>query len=97
MLDPGRAKGVDARIGLRLGEESFLAHLSESRIAIARSPLDAADVTFTGPPPVIAGAIYGGQMAALESAGALRVEGNRQLAEWFVTLFPLPPKAERPA
>jgi DNA-binding HxlR family transcriptional regulator len=97
MLDPGRAKGVDARVGLRLPEESFLARLSESRIEIARSPVDGADVTFAGAPPVIAGAIYGGQMAALEAAGALKLEGNRQLAEWFVTLFPLPPKAERPA
>ena len=97
MLDPGRAKGVEARIGLRLGEESFLAQLGESRIDIASSQLDSADATFTGAPPVIAGAIYGGQMAALEAAGALKIEGNRQLAEWFITLFPLPPKAERPA
>jgi DNA-binding HxlR family transcriptional regulator len=97
MLDPDRAKGVDARIGLRLGDESFLAHLSDSRIEIARSPLDGADVTFTGAPPVIAGAIYAGQMAALEAAGALKLEGNRQLADWFITLFPLPPKAERSA
>src|SRR3954467_556497 len=78
MLDPDRAKGVDARIGLRLGEESFLALLSESRIEIASSSVDSAGVTFRGAPPVIAGAIYGGQMAALEAAGALKVEGNRQ-------------------
>jgi DNA-binding HxlR family transcriptional regulator len=97
MLDPFRAKGVDARIGLRLGEESFLAHLSEGRIEIASSHLDGADVTLTGAPPVIAGAIYAGQMAALEAAGALNIDGNRQLAEWFITLFPLPPKAECPA
>src|SRR3954462_10429014 len=97
MLDPGRAKGVDARIGFRLGEESFLAHLSEGRIEIASSHLDGEDVTLTGAPPVIAGAIYAGQMAALEAAGALNIDGNRQLAEWFITLFPLPPKAECPA
>ena len=45
-------------------------------------------------PRVIAAAIYGGQpLDALEAAGALRVEGDRALAERFVTLFPLPPKA----
>src|SRR5688500_2715535 len=82
MLDPLRAEGLDARIGLRLGEETFLAHLAGGRIEIARGPLDEADLVFTGTPPVLAGAIYGGQpMKALEGAGALRIEGDRALAE----------------
>jgi DNA-binding HxlR family transcriptional regulator len=94
MLDPLRAEGLDARIGLRLGEETFLAHLAGGRIEIARGPLDEADLVFTGTPPVLAGAIYGGQpMKALEGAGALRIEGDRALAERFIGLFPLPPKA----
>ena len=94
MLDPLRAEGLDARIGLRLGEETFLAHLGGGRIEIARGPLDEADLVFTGTPPVLAGAIYGGQpMKALEGAGALRIEGDRALAEQFIGLFPLPPKA----
>jgi DNA-binding HxlR family transcriptional regulator len=94
MLDPLRAEGLDARIGLRLGEETFLAHLAGGRIEIARGPLDEADLVFTGTPPVLAGAIYGGQpMKALEGAGALRIEGDRALAERFISLFPLPPKA----
>jgi hypothetical protein len=51
-------------------------------------------VIFEGEPRVIAGAIYGGQpLDALESAGVLRVSGDRELAARFVTLFPLPPKA----
>jgi hypothetical protein len=42
--------------------------------------------------------IYGGQaLDALESAGALTIEGDRALAARFVTLFPLPPKAGAPA
>jgi DNA-binding HxlR family transcriptional regulator len=94
MLDPLRAEGLDARIGLRLGEETFLAHLGGGRIEIARGPLDEADLVFTGTPPVLAGAIYGGQpMKALEGAGTLRIEGDRALAERFISLFPLPPKA----
>jgi hypothetical protein len=36
-------------------------------------------------------------LAALESAGALAIEGDRTLAERFVGLFPLPPKAPRTA
>src|SRR3712207_3835934 len=55
MLDPERAKGLEARVGFRLGEETFLAHLADGKIEIGRSDLDAADLIFTGTPPVLAG------------------------------------------
>jgi hypothetical protein len=95
-----RAEGIDARIGFRIGEDSFVGRLADGRIEIASGASGDADVIFTGTAPVIAGAIYGGQkLDALEAAGALRVEGDRALAERFVSLFPLPPKADatRPA
>lgn len=98
MLDAGRIEGLDARIGFRLGEETLLAHLAGGRIEIARGPLDGADVILAGTAPVLAAAIYGGQpLATLEAQGALQVEGDRALAQLFTTLFPLPPKAARPA
>lgn len=97
MLDSRRAKDLEARVGFRLGEETFLAHLANGRIEITRSALDGADLIFTGTPPVLAGAIYGGQtLEALEQAGALQVEGDRGLARRFTGLFPLPPKASKP-
>jgi hypothetical protein len=81
-------------VGFRLGEETFLAHLTMGRIEIARSDLDGADLIFTGTPPVLAGAIYGGQpLEVLEQAGVLQVEGDRALAKTFSGLFPLPAKA----
>ncbi|MFC4175499.1 winged helix-turn-helix transcriptional regulator [Microvirga sp. GCM10011540] len=98
MLDARRADGLDARIGFRVGEETFLGHLAGGRIEISRAPLDAADLIFEGTAPAIAGAIYGGQpLEAMEEAGALRIEGDRALAARFTTLFPLPPKAGQPA
>ena len=98
MLDSERAKDLEARVGFRLGEETFLAHLAGGGIEIARSALDSADLIFTGTPPVLAGAIYGGQpLEVLEEAGALQVEGSRTLARRFIGLFPLPPKAAKPA
>ena len=97
MLDPARAQGIDARIGFRLGAETFLGHLADGRIEITSGPLGKADLILAGEPPVLAGAIYGGQsLAALEAAGVLQVEGDRALAEYFTTLFPLPPKVDRP-
>ncbi len=99
MFDAKRAEGLNARIGFRVNEdETFLAHVADGRIAIARGPVDDADLVFTGAPPVMAGAIYGGQpLEKLESKGVLRIEGDRALAERFVSFFPLPPKASRSA
>lgn len=94
MLDPARAGGIDAKIGFRLGDETYLGHLQNGTIAIDRSALDRCDVVFAGEPAVIAAAIYGGQkLELLEESGGLRIEGDRALAERFITLFPLPPKA----
>jgi DNA-binding HxlR family transcriptional regulator len=93
MLDAKRAEGIDARIGFRLGAESFLGHLAEGHIEIERSELDGADLIFTTSPVMLAAAVYSGQpLETFEKSGDLRIEGDRALAERFVTLFPLPPK-----
>ena len=53
------------------------------------------DPIFEATAPILAAAIYGGQpLGTLEAAGALVIAGDRGLAERFVTLFPLPPKAQ---
>lgn len=97
MLDAERAEGMNASIGFVIGEEAYLAQLSNSGIEIARGSIDGADLVMTAMAPVLAGAIYGGQpLEALEAAGALHIEGDRALAKRFVTLFPLPPKASLP-
>lgn len=97
MLDPGRAKGLTGRIGFKLGADSFLLRFEDGKATPLRGSLAGADIVFTGDSPTLAAAVYGGQkLASLESSGALRVEGDRALAERFVTLFPLPTKAEMP-
>jgi DNA-binding HxlR family transcriptional regulator len=98
MLDAARARDIDARIGFRIGQDTFLTHLANGRIDVARAPLDGADVIFSGTAPALAGAVYGGQpLESLEKAGALQIEGDRALAKTFAGLFPLPPKAAHPA
>jgi hypothetical protein len=98
MFDPSRAGGVAARVGFRLGEETFVVEIADGRLEAGRGPLDGADAIFTGLAPVVAAAVYGGvPVAALEGQGALRLEGDRRLAERFVTWFPLPPKVEASA
>jgi DNA-binding HxlR family transcriptional regulator len=96
MFDPARAGGLAARIGFRLGAETFLVRIADDRLEVARDALDEADLVFTGSAPAVAAAVYGGQpLGALEAQGVLSLEGDRLLAERFVTLFPLPPKVER--
>ena len=93
MVDRDRAAGVAAKVGLKLGNESFVVTIADGGVTAARGPVEGADVIFAAAPPVIAGAVYGGvPLAVLEAEGALSILGDRALAERFVTLFPLPPK-----
>lgn len=95
MFDASRAPELHASIGFRLGEESFLVRIAGGQLTWSRDPLEEADVIFTGAPAALAAAVYGG--APLKGlAEAIAVEGDVTLAERFVTLFPLPPKAQPP-
>lgn len=97
MHQPALSQDLKADIGFRLGRESYLARLDEGAVDVVRGDPSAAAVIFTGEPRAIAAAVYGGlPLGALEAEGALTIEGNRALAERFVTLFPLPPKAGKP-
>jgi DNA-binding HxlR family transcriptional regulator len=93
MFDARRARGLDAVIGFRFGEEAFRARLAADDFRVARGEPDDAELVFRGSPIILAAAVYGGQpLDLLEQEGTLRIEGNRSLAERFVTLFPLPAK-----
>src|SRR5689334_12474442 len=94
MGDAGRMRGLKARIGFAIGAETFLVTIDNGAMTAERGSVAGTDLIFTGPAPVIAGAVYGGvPIEALEAEGALKIEGDRALAARFVTLFPLPPKA----
>lgn len=96
MLDAERAAGIEARVGLRLGDETFLCRLGGGAVAITAEPLNEAEAVLSGLVAAVAAAIYGGRkLDALQAEGALGIEGDLALARWFVTLFPLPAKAGR--
>jgi DNA-binding HxlR family transcriptional regulator len=95
MFDPERAGDFGARIGFRLGAESFLATVEDGRFESSRGETRGADAIFTGTPTGLAAFVYGGQpIETLDEAGLLKLEGDAQAAERFATLFPLPPKVE---
>jgi len=87
LLSPGLAEGLDARIGLRFGDVSYVTRLHDGRLDVERGPVQDCDVVFSGTTSDIAAVIHGG--APLEM---IDVEGDMELAKRFPTLFPLPPK-----
>lgn len=102
MIDRAAIGDMDATIGLHFGEEEFRLVLKDGDFIADRGEVKGADVILSGDPTAFAAVVYGGQRFD-DVAGALTLEGDRAVAERFVTLFPLPPKApstispERPA
>lgn len=98
MNNPAITSAMNATVGFRLGREAYVVWLKDGAVDAARGDPTGADFAFAGAPRAVAGAVYGGvPLATLEQEGALAIEGNRALAEKFVTLFPLPPKTALPA
>jgi DNA-binding HxlR family transcriptional regulator len=89
LISPELAKGLDARIGFRFGETSYVATVRDGRLEVNRTKVEDCNVVFTGAPSDIAAVIHGGAPFDL-----IRVEGDMELARRFVKLFPLPAKVE---
>jgi hypothetical protein len=96
MFSPERAQGETARVGLRIGDETFVASIGNGRIAIETGEtLEMDAVLSVAMASVLAGAVYGGQsLRALEAGGDLTIAGDRAIAKRFVTWFPLPAKVK---
>lgn len=97
MFDASKADGFSGRIGLVIGDETFIARIAGGVFEVDRAAIEGVDTTLTGPATVMAGVVYGGQpLDAMIAAGVLAVTGERAVAERFVTLFTLPPKVTLP-
>src|ERR1044072_757567 len=78
MGDPARMKGLEARIGFRIGAETFRVEIAGGRMTAERGPVEGVDLVLTGAAPAIAGCAAGGApISALEAAGARRGESAR--------------------
>lgn len=87
LICPARAAGLDARVGFRFGETSYVATIRDGRLGVDRMAAEHCDLVFTAAPSAVAAVIHGG--APLET---IDVKGDMELAKRFLTLFPLPPK-----
>ena len=89
LISPVLAEGLDVRIGFQFGDTSYVATVRDGRLDVDRAPIANCALVFTGSPSDIAAVIHGG--APFELIG---VEGDLELAQRFVKLFPLPSKVE---
>lgn len=87
LISPALAEGLDARIGFRFGDTTYVTTVHDGRLDVERTGIDDCDVVFTGGPSAVAAVIHGGAPFDL-----IQVEGDSELARRFVKLFPLPPK-----
>ena len=93
MFDPARAAAFAATIGFVLGDQSFVVRIRDGMLETERGDPHGSDAVFEGGAAQVAACVYGGQpVAAMVKDGALRVHGDRAIAERFCALFPLPPK-----
>ena len=94
MFDPKQAEGLEAGYEIRLGEDSFRAEVAEGWLEIERGLAEAPEVTVETDAGTLAALVYGelGLDDALRS-GDIEIEGDRELVERFLTLFPLPEPA----
>ena len=84
-------------VGFRLAEETFRVLVMDGTLTPSRGGIEDANVVFTTTPEAMAAYVYGKvTLEAMESTGAIAIEGDRVAALAFQTFFVLPPKAERP-
>lgn len=94
MFDGRLAGGLEATYELRLGEESFRAEVSDGRLEVSRGSVRRPGATIETEARTLAALIY--ESLSLEEAlrsGDIRIEGEKELVERFVGLFPLPEPA----
>ncbi|MFG1942139.1 winged helix-turn-helix transcriptional regulator [Nonomuraea sp. NPDC048826] len=85
-FDPGKAAGFAGGVELRLGDQSFLATVSDGRLTLVRADGAGADAVLRTDTETLRSAVFGGR--GLEG---IEAEGDLQVAERFLTLFPRPP------
>lgn len=84
---------LDLRIGFRLRGEEFVAHAHNGRVDTSRAEAKDVDALLECRPGIVASLAYGAKpLEQFEATGELTVEGDRQAAERFFTLFSLPEK-----
>lgn len=93
MFDRRKIEGMNATIGFRFGPDSYVGHIHDGEIDIARGESTRPELTIAADPPAnLAAVMYGKAPYDL-----IHWSGDKALLDRFVDLFELPPKAPVPA
>jgi DNA-binding HxlR family transcriptional regulator len=90
-FDPSAADGLTAGYELRLGEQTFTAHVSDGRLELTRGVPDDPDAIIASDPGTLTSVLWHGRgLADARRARELTIEGSRAAAGRFLKLFPAP-------
>jgi DNA-binding HxlR family transcriptional regulator len=93
MIEPAKARSERMTLAFRFPTDAFVGELADGALEIRRGETDSADVTFATDTTTFVATIYGKRpFADSEAAGLLHLEGDRDAAARFVSLFALPEK-----
>ena len=94
MFAPHAALGLRASYELRLGEDVFVAVVDDGRFQIARGSAEKPDATIETDAATLAALVYEGRdLSEALRYGEVEIDGDRQVVERFLSLFPLPEPA----
>ena len=94
LFDPVAAAGLDATLELRLGEQRFHARVSDGELELDRGFTARADAAIETDPETLAELLWQGrELGDALRSGQVRIEGDMQVVERYLDLFPLPEAA----
>jgi alkyl sulfatase BDS1-like metallo-beta-lactamase superfamily hydrolase len=94
MFDADAAEGIEATYELRLGEEVFRAEVGEGRFEVARGDAERPEAIIETDAGTLGALIYeGGSLAEALGSGEMKIGGEKEAVERFLTLFRLPEPA----
>ena len=94
LFDSSAAGGLDATLELRLGDQRFRARVSDGELELDRGFAERADATIETDPETLAELLWQGRdLGDALRSGQVQIEGDRQVVERYLDLFPLPEAA----
>ncbi|MFD9950782.1 winged helix-turn-helix transcriptional regulator [Nonomuraea sp. NPDC059023] len=98
LFDPRAAADLTVTVLLRLHEQEYGVRIADGVLDVNRGPADRPHVVISTDPDTLSALLHDGrQLSEALRAGDARVKGSAQVAERFLTLFPLPAPAPLPA
>jgi DNA-binding HxlR family transcriptional regulator/putative sterol carrier protein len=98
LFDPAPAGDLEASLELRMGEDVFHAVIADGEIDAGRGAPASPDAVLMLDPGTLLALIHGHiSVADALSSDDLAIDGDREVVERFVVLFPLPEPAAVPA